>query len=250
MPSFAYSPASLRLSGGDVKMTPVRMTYGAASLVLGGGAVNLGPNLGTGLTGQNLRLDRLMRAVSIGGPDGPSMQFQAFWQKHCESIEAAFRSQQGQIDALGEIVSGLQAAQQAAALANQGVEALNAGISLQSSRTEPVDGLLTATSDGVVTIAAHSRVYTVGTVETSVSVDAGTVSGFAQGAFVRIFYQDAAREGGAVVFQGTTAEVTQTGDTHVVGGVTIPQVGSPPSSGEGTTPPGYVRPKNPDEQIQ
>lgn len=229
------------MTGGAVQMTPVRLSYGAASLTIGGGSVNLGPNLEIGLTGQDLRLDRLMRAVPIGGLDGPSMQFQAFWQKHCQSIETAYRGQQSQIAALEQIVQGLQAAQQAAALANQGVETLNAGVSLSASRTEPVDGLLTATSDGVVTISAHSRVYTTGTSEASVSVNAGSVSGFAPGAFVRVFYMDAARAGGAVAYQGTVAEITQTGDTHVVGGVTIPAIGDPPRSGSGTTPPGYVR---------
>lgn len=231
-------------------MRPVRFSYAGATLTLGAGQVDIGPNLETGLLSGTVRLDRLMRSVLITQTAPPTMQFQAFWQRHCEAIEAAFRAAQSQIDTLEQVVAGLQAAQQAAAQANQGVEMLSAGISLQSSRTDPVDGLLTGTSDGTVTIAAHSRVYTTGTTETTVPVDGGSVSGFAQGAYVRVYYLDAAREGGAVTYQGTTAEVTQTGDTHVVGGVTIPQIGSPPASGEGTTPPGYVRPKNPDENIQ
>lgn len=222
-------------------MTPVRMSYETATIVFGGGSVVLGPDWAIGLNGSEVRLDRLMRAVPIGGPSGPSMQFQALWQKNCEAVEAAFLSQGQQIDFLTTIVTGLQEAQRAAAEANQGVATLNAGVSLSSSRTDPVDGLLTANSDGVVSISAHSRIYTTGSTETSVTVNAGSVSGFAPGAFVRVFYNDAARIGGAVAYQGTTAEVTQTGDTHVVGGVTIPQVGSPPSEGSGTTPPGYVR---------
>lgn len=250
MPSLTYTPASMTMTGGEVGLLPVRFNYTAASLSLIGGSVTLGPNLSTGLTAENLRLDRLMRAVPIGGNDGPSMQFQAFWQKHCESIEAAFASQGGQIDTLQEIVAGLQAAQAAAAQANQGVETLSAGISLTNSSTDPVDGLLTANSAGTITIAAHERVYTSGTTETLVSVDGGSISGFSSGQFVRVFYNDAAREGGAVSYQGTTYEKTQVVDTHVIGGVTIPSAGSPPASGEGTTPPGYVRPKNPDEVIQ
>lgn len=227
-------------------MTPVRLSYGAATLIFGGGNVTLGPNMGFNLTGQDIRLDRLMRAVPIGGPDGPSMQFQAFWQKHCQSIEAAFRGQQGQIDTLEEVVEGLKAAQQAAAQANQKAESIDSSVTLANSKTDPVDGILSASSDGTVTIAAHSRVYTYSSgVVVTVPVNAGAVSGFAQGSFVRIYYMDAAREGGAVAYQGTTAEVTQTGDTHVVGGVTIPAAGSPPSSGTGTTPPGYVRPSSP-----
>ena len=224
-------------------MTPVRMSYAAATIVFGGGSVLLGPDWALSLNGGNVRLDRLMRSLPIGGTDGPTMQFQALWQKNCEAVEAAFFAQGQQIDFLTTIVTGLQEAQRAAAEANQGVATLNAGVSLSSSRTEPVDGLLTANSDGVVSISAHSRVYTTGSTETSVTVNAGSVSGFAPGQFVRVFYNDAARDGGAVAYQGTTAEVTQTGDTHVIGGVTIPQVGEPPSEGSGTTPPGYVRPE-------
>ena len=222
-------------------MTPVRMSYAAATIVFGGGSVLLGPDWALSLNGGNVRLDRLMRSLPIGGTDGPTMQFQALWQKNCEAVEAAFFAQGQQIDFLTTIVTGLQEAQRAAAEANQGVATLNAGVSLSSSRTEPVDGLLTANSDGVVSISAHSRVYTTGSTETSVTVNAGSVSGFAPGAFVRVFYNDAARVGGAVAYQGTTAEVTQTGDTHVIGGVLIPEAGSPPATGEGTTPPGYVR---------
>lgn len=232
-------------------MTPVRLSYGGALLVLGGGSVSLGPNFQNDLSAKAIRLDRYQRAVPIVDKNGnPTMQEQAANQRNLEAIEAAFAAQGQQIDFLTTIVEGLQAAQAAAALANQGVATLNAGVSLSSSRTEPVDGLLSATSDGVVTISAHSRVYTTGSTETSVTVNAGSVSGFAPGAFVRIFYMDAARAGGAVSYQGTTAEVTQTGDTHVVGGVTIPQVGSPPSEGSGTTPPGYVRERVGDGPIE
>jgi hypothetical protein len=243
MPSFPFAPAQLRYAGADIHLEPIRFVFAAAALVYAGGSIAIGPSFEVGISGETVRLDRLQRAVPIGGADGPSMQFQALWQKNAEAVEAAFRAQGQQIEFLTTIVTALQQAQADAAQANQGVATLNAGVSLQSSRTEPVDGLLSATSDGVVTISAHSRIYTTGTAEVTVSVDAGSVGGFAPGAFVRVFYMDAARAGGAVAYQGTTAEVTQTGDTHVVGGVTIPQVGSPPSEGNGTTPPGYVRPE-------
>jgi hypothetical protein len=178
------------------------------------------------------------------------MQFQAFWQKHCESIEAAFAAQGGQIDFLQSIVTGLQEAQRAASEASQGVETLNSGISLTNSSTDPVDGLLTASSAGTITIAAHDRVYTSGSTETRVSVNGGSIGGFSSGQFVRVFYNDAARAGGAVAYQGTTEEKTQVGDTHVIGGVIIPQAGSPPSEGQGTTPPGYVRPSSFENPLQ
>lgn len=241
MPSFAFAPAQIIYAGATITPEPVRFDFTPARVAYSGASKNIGPDWTIGLEGGNVRLDRLMRSLPIGGTDGPTMQFQALWQKNCEAVEAAFLAQGQQIDFLTTIVTGLQEAQRAAAEANQGVATLNAGVSLSSSRTEPVDGLLTANSDGVVSISAHSRVYTTGSTETSVAVNAGSVSGFAPGQFVRVFYNDAARVGGAVAYQGTTAEVTQTGDTHVVGGVTIPQVGSPPATGEGTTPPGYVR---------
>lgn len=243
MPSFPFTPAQLSYAGGEIALAPLRFTFTAASLVYTGSNISIGPDFQNDLTAKAVRLDRYQRAVPIVDKNGnPTMQEQAANQRNLEAIEAAFAAQGQQIEFLTTIVNGLQAAQAAAAQANQGVLALNAGVSLSSSRTEPVDGLLTATSDGVVTISAHSRVYTSGSTETSVAVNAGSVSGFAPGAFVRVFYMDAARAGGAVAYQGTTAEVTQTGDTHVIGGVTIPQVGSPPSEGNGTTPPGYVRP--------
>lgn len=226
-------------------MTPVRLVFDAARLTLSGGTVALGPNFQSGLTASTIRLDRYQRAVPIVDKNGnPTMQEQAANQRNLEAIETAFRGLAGQVDFINTILTALQQAQADAAAANQSVAVLNAGVSLSSSRTEPVDGLLSATSDGVVAISAHSRVYATGTTETSVAVNAGSISGFAPGAFVRVFYMDSARAGGAVAYQGTTAEVTQTGDTHVVGGVTIPQAGEPPSEGLGTTPPGYVREAN------
>lgn len=239
------------MTGAEVGITPVRLSYGGAQLVLGGGTITLGPDFQNDLTASTIRLDRYQRAVPIVDKNGfPTMQEQAANQRNLEAIESAFRGLAGQVDFISTMLASIQAAQAAAAQANQGVATLNAGVSLSSSRTEPVDGLLTATSDGVVTISAHIRVYTTGSAETSVPVNAGSVSGFAPGAFVRVFYMDAARAGGAVAYQGTTAEVTQTGDTHVVGGVTIPQAGSPPSEGDGTTPPGYVRPRSFENPIE
>lgn len=241
MPSLTYTPALLALSVVGIEAFPVRVEYEPAAMRINGADFKIGPDLTINLKAGGVDLDRLTRGVPIGGAEGPSMQFQAFWQRHCEAIEAAFKGQQGQIDGLEEIVAGLRAAQEAAAQANRGVETINETVSLSSSRTDPVDGLLTATSGGVVTVAPHDRVYPGGAGETRVSVAGGTVSGFSPGDFVRIYYSDAAREGGAVSYLGTTSEVSQVGDTHVVGGVSVPQVGSPPAEGIGTTPPGYVR---------
>lgn len=251
MPSFPFAPAQLRYSGADINLEPIRFTFTAAALVYAGASITIGPSFEIGISGASIRLDRYQRGVAIVDKNGnPTLQEQAANQRNLEAIEAAFASQGQQIAFLSTMLTAIQQAQADAATANQGVATLNAGVSLSSSRTEPVDGLLSATSDGVIAVSAHSRIYTTGSTEASVAVDAGAVSGFAPGSFVRVFYMDAARAGGAVSYQGTTAEVTQTGDTHVVGGVTIPQAGSPPSEGSGTTPPGYVRPSSFENPIQ
>lgn len=222
-------------------LEPIIMEVVPAALSISGKALSVGPNLSSGLSVSGIRLDRLQRTVNYFTAQGPSIQMQQLWANNCIATERALESLQEQIDFQATILASIQAAQEAAAQANQGVETLNAGVSLSSSRTDPVDGLLTATSDGVVSISAHGRVYTVGGVETSVAVNAGSVSGFASGDFVRVYYNDAAREGGAVAYIGTTGEITQVGDVHVVGGVVIPGAGQPPTEGTGTTPPGYVR---------
>lgn len=237
MPSIDISPASIAMTGGSVALTPVYMIASPAVLSMTGGSFDLGPDLDSGLTGRNIRLDRLLRGVPIAGPDGASFQFQGLWQKTVEAIEDAFLDQQSQIDAIQLALSQAQAALALGNEAKQEAMAVQSTIDLANSYTDPIDGLLTATSAGVVTVSAHNRVYG----STTVSVNSGTVTGQAPGTFVRIYYVDAARAGGAVTYQATTGEVTQTGDTHVIGGVTIPAVGSPPSEGIGTTPPGYVR---------
>ena len=222
-------------------MTPVRFGYEPRALTITAGDIGIGPDFTLGLSVAGVRLDRLLRNVSYFSSSGPSLQMQQLWDNNCKATERSLESLQQQVTFLSTVVSSIQQAQQSAAQANQGVASLSEGVSLTSSRTDPVDGLLTATSDGVIAVSAHNRVYTYGTTETSVAVDAGGLSGFAPGSFVRVYYNDAAREGGSVTYEGTTNEVTQTGAVHVVGGVSIPHPGSPPASGTGTTPPGYVR---------
>jgi hypothetical protein len=237
MPSFTYSPASLAWGGGTVLMTPVRLEYTAAALAWAGSTtVGVGPNLGSSLAEEFIRLDRLMRGDQIQGSDGVSQRFQRLWQETVEKIERAFEyvnsvntTQQATLDAL-------TAAQALAASAKQQAEATDSSIALVNSKTNPIDGLLTATSDGVITISAHTRDYADGA---SVSVNAGSVTN--TGPFVRVYYMDAARTGGTVTYLATTEEITQTGNVHIIGGVTIPALGDPPSEGTGTTPPGYVR---------
>lgn len=201
--------------------------------------MTLGASLSSGLQGSTVRLDRLTRAVPVVDGNGtPNLDFQGLWQRTVETIEGAFVDDQNQIDTLNVIVAQLQQVINAQAATSAELTTVRADIDLANSRTEPVDGLLSATSDGLINIAGHDRVYADGT---SVAVSSGSVSGFAEGQFVRVYYDDAARAGGSVSYQGTTSEVTQTGVRHIIGGVSIPAVGSPPATGTGTTPPGYVR---------
>lgn len=241
MPSFTYSPATLAWAGGTVSLTPVRLEYTGATLAWTGASVAIGPNLGSSLADQFIRLDRLMRGDQIQSNDGVSQRFQRLWQETVEKIEAAFEyvnsvnaGQQATLDAL-------TAAQALAASAKQQAEATDNNLAIVNSKTNPIDGLLSATSDGSITISAHTREYADGT---SVAVNAGSVTN--AGPFVRVYYVDAARTGGAVTYLATTGEITQTGNVHVIGGVSIPAAGSPPTSGTGTTPPGYVREFNRD----
>ncbi len=134
-----------------------------------------------------------------------------------------------------EILNEIQAVLAVAQAADAKASSVQTTVSLANSYVEP-SSVLSAASDGTITIAAHTRVYG----DTSVSVDGGSITGFAQGAFVQVYYDDAAREGGAVSYQGTTSLVSQEGARHIVGGVTIPATGEPPVEGQGPRPPGYV----------
>lgn len=228
MPSFPYTPGALRLTGGTFNPEPIRFTYTAAALRLTGGSIAAGPTLATS---DGERLARLQRQQAYFDRDGhPTAQMQLHWQRAMERIEQRFTSIEG-------VLAQIQAAQRDAAAAMQTALTVTAKVDLANSYTDPVSGVLTASSDGVITIAGHSRVYGDGTTK---AVAGGTLSGYLPGQFIRVYYVDAARAGGSVSYQATTGEIVQSGDTHVVGGVTIPAVGAANATGAGTVPPGYV----------
>lgn len=238
MPTLYPTPALIIIAGGEASITPVFFQPLPGMLTIVGGQADIGPQFGTDLAGKKVRLDRLTRVEEISKGSPVSPKFQALWQRNTEAIEQAFTDQSAQIELMRQMLAGLIEAQNTATEAVQQAQETEANVTLANSNTVPIDGILTATSGGVISIAAHQRDYRNGTV---VSVNGGAVSGFAPGEFVRVKYADAARAGGSVVFEGTTAEVTQTGDTHVVGGVMIPALTDPPATGIGTTPPGYIR---------
>ena len=222
MPSFPYTPAALVLTGAEFNPEPIRFTYSVGRLSLSGASYAIGL---AALDGT--RLPRIQRSIAYFDRNGQATpQMQKHWQTAMERIEARFAAVTAALEASALAATALQAAL-----------AVQSSSDLTQSYINPV-GVLTAASSGTITIAAHARVY--GT--TSVSVGGGSVSGFVPGNYVTIFYQDTARTGGAVTYQGTTSAVAQTGSTHVVGQVTIPASGAADAPGSGPLAPGYNPP--------
>lgn len=243
MPEVVVTPAQLRWTGGGLETVPTRVSLTAAALRWTGGFLVAGPGTGTSLSVTTPKLDRIMRQEEIVELSRvASLRYQLLWQRTMEAIEAAFTALSQQVNDNTAIIAEIRAAQQLAQAANANADAVSAQLSLANSYVTPQP--LSASSDGTITIAAHNRVYG----DVSVSVNAGSISGFAQGTFVEVFYEDAARAGGSVTYQGTTGLVAQEGATHIVGGVEIPAAGQPPVPGATPQPPGYVPRREFEEQ--
>lgn len=233
MPNFSPTVAVLEISGGSTSFIPPRFSPGAAILHLSGGTPSWSVGAATSVTTPDLA--RLKRQLSYFDKNGfPTVQMQLHWQSTMEAIETAFAALTTDVDDLASIVARLSATEAQAASAVTTAQATESRVSLSDSYTNPT-GVLTASSAGVVTIAAHSRVYGDGS---SVSVNSGSVSGFASGQSVTVYYVDAGRAGGAVTYQGTTNAVAQSGNTHVVGTVIVPAAGAADATGIGTQAPG------------
>lgn len=238
MPEAVVTPAQLRWTGGAVSTTPLRIEVAAGAARWGGGFIVAGPGTGTNLSITTPKLERIRRLEPmVETSRAATMRFQLIQQRNAEAIEAAFAALSQQVADNTAILNEIQAVLAVAQAADAKATSVQTTVSLANSYVEP-SSVLSASSDGTITIAAHARVYG----DASVSVDGGTVSGFAQGAYVQVYYDDAAREGGAVAYQGSTGLVSQEGARHIVGGVTIPAAGQPPSEGSGPRPPGYVPP--------
>lgn len=105
---------------------------------------------------------------------------------------------------------------------------------------------LSATDAGTtatIAIAAHSRVYS----DKTVSVSASSITGLAFGTFYWVYYDDAARAGGAVTFAALDPAVDDAADAfnsethparHSVGYITTPADGAAGTGGGGSGPPG------------
>lgn len=230
------TPLQLTVAMGVVNPLPLRTEPLALNVTgqFGYGAVNW-----TGLALDNfIRLDRIRSNIGIVDPNTgfPTAQYQAQTQRDKEEIERS-------INSLNEVVTALQAAFDAASDAKRvameatdTVEAVRNENRLLNSYTSPQNAV-TASSSGVVTIASHRRVYTDGS---TVSITGGTLSGFGIGQAVGVYYDDPTFSLTAPEFLADTGggQAVQTNGRHVVGFVTIPGVGDPPTTGEGPTPPG------------
>lgn len=205
-------------------------------------------------------LPRLRQGVAIGRtakgePVYPSSEFILFWQQFCQILEGvpaiANAAQEAQ-DAADAANAAAAAAQSAADTAQGAADAANAAADAATSESSIVASfptnytppLIEAASTGDVTIANHDRQYGNTTLNPTVSVTGDTITtGGGTGDVIRVYYDDPTRAGGAVTYQFTVDPAdppVQGGDTHVVGAVTIPGVGS--QAGNGVRPPGYVSP--------
>lgn len=238
MPSLSVSPAVLTWTPQEVSFTPERVSFGGAMLRWTAQEATFV----AGNTSLSVEVPVLDRLTDYDRPNGFTQRDWArqvkIWQAAMTKIEEAFEALVTQVSDNTSILAQIQANQILAQAANDNANEVAASNSLADSYLDPIR-VLTASSDGVVTIAAHTRVYGNGD---SVSVNGGTVTGFASSDYVTVYYKDAGREGGAVTYQGTTSAVAQSGAVHVVGQVTIPEAGAGTSTGTSPTGSGYTPP--------
>jgi hypothetical protein len=158
-------------------------------------------------------------------------------------LNTTVRALKNGVNNLIDVQNAVDAANAAAATANAAAATANAAATtvgrdaaLANSWIEP-SSVLTATTT-TITIASHTRFYADGT---SVAVTGGTKPATGSGDVDYVSYVDAARAGGLVTFVVSTTQPAQTGDTHVVGAITIPATGTT-TGGKGPLRPGEVEP--------
>jgi hypothetical protein len=140
--------------------------------------------------------------------------------------------------AIDQANAAAQAAQDAADAAQGAATGASREQALVNSYITP-SSVVSANSLNVF-VDPHQRVYGDASA-TTVNVNGATILGSGPGDTVYVSYVDPARAGGAVTYVISTTPPIQTGDTHVVGAVTIPNTGTS-NGGTGPRPPGYVEP--------
>lgn len=193
-----------------------------------------------------IRLDRLLRFEKVANGDGTAdFDFQAKWDKAMQEIENSVNAvidAQNAADAANAAAAAADAAATAAqSAANNAQTAADDATAQTAIANSYVTGAtVTATDAGAsatINITAHTRFYADGT---SVSVNAGSLTGRSYSTLYYIYYDQASRAGGAVTYQSTTtaADAAQLGDRHVVGSVTTPAAAAPDTDGGIIEPPG------------
>lgn len=195
-------------------------------------------------------LDRLNPSNSSG------LAFQKLWQRNCEAIESAIGSLADAIAAVAAAQAAADAAQTAADTANAAAAAADTAATNAQATADDItassslsDSYVTgvtitgtdAGTDVTVSISAHTRHYPQPDGSTvDVSVNAGSLTALAYSTAYYIYYDDAARTGGAVSYHATTSDATaaQIGDRHTVGALTTPAAAASPTGGDYVRPPG------------
>lgn len=114
---------------------------------------------------------------------------------------------------------------------------------------DPADGLLEVTDTQVV-IETHTARYAdkevsvTGATLTTLADGTTTIASLAAGTFLHIYYDDFARNGGAVSLKATTTPSSAYSSPdnpgrHYVGSIAKVATGAPPATGGGATPPGW-----------
>jgi hypothetical protein len=199
-----------------------------------------------------LRLNRNQIAAIVGNDPDAVRQFEALFS----NINAAITELSVQVDQIAAAQAAADAANAAAAAADAAAAAADAAALAAQGTADQVQaesslansyttGLtITATDAGAnVTIAmsSHTRIYGDGT---SVSVNAGNVTGLAYSTSYWVYYDQASRAGGAVTYQASTS-IQGNGtapDRHFIGAVTTPAAAAPPTDGNPVRPPGFADP--------
>lgn len=240
------TPTQISIAGATAITVPARFTATAARIFVTGQTATLGPGTGTSLAVTAPTLDRLRRFDVLVQNEQVSPRFQLIWQRTMEAIEDAFTALSTQVADNSALLNRIAIAQDLAQTAATTARTVNEAGALEKSYTDNPANPLSASNTGVITVAAHERVYVYAGVEEAVSVNSGTVSGLTNEAKYWVYYQDSARVGGAVTYHATTNAVAQTGSVNVVGTITIPAVGAVDATGTSPPAPGAIDPADAD----
>lgn len=179
--------------------------------------------------------------LPLGWKDQPQL-FERYWDQAMSQIEQNIND----ILSLPVIEAAVASAAAAAAAANTAAAAANTAAATAQTSAKDAARVAALTNSGVngvtitasdagasasISISAHTRVYGDGT---SVSVNAGSVTGLAYSTIYYIYYDQPSRIGGAVTYLAATDKLTaaQTGDRHLVGTATTPAAAGAPLAGK------------------